>query len=104
MKTLTIDFTIRFEVGLKLTGLSMKAVGGNISPLDIIRPDVNTYALTVPRWHINGETAQPELSSVVESLTEIHRRIPFQKVKIVGSYSAATGEEIMEMILKRLFN
>lgn len=97
MKTLTIDFSIRHTIGLRLKGLSFKALAGTDVVWDVCISDDSErrYQIAVREFYIDGKTAQPKIEKVVDWLSEIKDFVPFDKIKINGYYQVSADELLM---------
>ncbi len=96
-KTLTIRIGGFGHVGLRLKGLSFKALENTDIGHELIRGDSGDYELLGFSSKINPKTANIELNYLLGLLKELHDCIPFDKVKIVGHYEV-TGEQLYKLV------
>lgn len=102
MKTLTLSFDQREEVGVKLTGLSMKIVRGTRLSHHLCRAyelDGHYYIDLYFNSFLNERTMSIKKEVLVTFLIELYGKILFNKIKIVGNYELS-GEQLMIEILK----
>lgn len=103
MATLTLDFRYG-DIGLRIKGISFKALKGTRMESHLIRSDAGGYAIdTIYSGIIDRKTNQPYFDKLVGMLTEIKQasELYFDKVKVVG-YSHFTGEQIMNAINEKI--
>lgn len=98
MATLTLDFSIRKEVGVSLKGFSLRKIEFNNN---FIVTDDKKYALWVADYDIDGMTAMVNSEYLITNLLDVYEVIEFDKVKVKGQYPMS-GEEIMAAVLERI--
>lgn len=94
MKTLTITPSM-YDTRLKLSGLSMKAMGSDGH--DLLRDEFGYYLSN--DFNLNGRTAKIRSSYLIHFIRLIHEHIPFDKIKLDGHYEL-TEEQLMAEVLK----
>ena len=100
MKTLKIDFTIKYEVQFILKGLSFKKLKGTNIGHDLIISDLKKYVLPYYDYKgLNKNTANIELNFLIKALKEIKSKIDFDTIKTIG-YFDITSEELMNKLTK----
>lgn len=93
MKTLTLNFTIKYQVGIRLKGFSLKVRNTH----NFIICDIDGYALDCIS-NINSKHAQPEFDYLISELKNVYYSLPFDRIKCKGHYYK-TSEEILTAIL-----
>ncbi len=96
MKTLTIEDR-SMDTSIKIKGLSLKAVKHCFSLSDVLfRGDSGEgYIMFQSTGNKVG------IERMIKCLAELYKTIPFDKIKIVGTYEL-TGEELFEKIKAKI--
>ena len=101
---LTLYFIIQHTIGIKIKGISFKALKGTYSiGRDLIRSDTGyptTYEIHIAEYSgkLNRNTTNIKREALVTYLKELYEVLPFSSIKIEGHYEA-TGEELYNEVI-----
>lgn len=99
MKTLKIDFSLKDTMLLKMKGISFKSTRGCDFRTDFIFTDVRLYGIcyTFRFKGVDSKTAKPNKELVIKDLKELHRVMPFDKIKLLSHYELSADELMKEI-------
>jgi hypothetical protein len=101
---LTLYFNVQYVVGVKIAGLSFKAlketrsIGHRIVRSDTGYPTAYEIPLRQYSTTFNNNTCTIKKEALIQYLKELYEVLPFSEIKIVGYYEA-TGEELYNEVV-----